>query len=82
MDTGEWIVIGAAAVLVMLLVLAFVRIRRRRSHLRERFGPEYHRAVSSSGTGAAEKRPRRGRAGRAKLDIRAPSAGRTGTLSR
>ena len=45
METWEWIVIGAAAVLVLVLVLAFVRIRRRRSHLRERFGPEYHRAV-------------------------------------
>ena len=70
METWEWIVIGVAAVLVLLLVLAFMRIRRRRSHLQERFGPEYHRAVSSSGTGAAEKRLGEVERERAKLDIR------------
>ena len=69
METWEWIVIGAAAVLVLLLVLAFVRIRRRRSHLRERFGPEYHRAVCRPAGGGRET-SRRGRAERAKLDIR------------
>jgi hypothetical protein len=77
METWEWIVIGAAAVLALVLVLAFVRIRRRRSHLRDRFGPEYDRAVSSSGTGAAEKRLGEVERERAKLDIRPlPSAAR------
>jgi hypothetical protein len=70
METWEWIVIGAAAALVLLLVLAFVRIRRRRSHLQERFGPEYHRAVSTSGTAAAEKRLGEVEREREKLDIR------------
>ncbi len=70
METWEWIVIGVAAVLVLLLVLAFMRIRRRRSHLQERFGPEYHRAVSSSGTGEAEKRLGEVERERAELDIR------------
>jgi hypothetical protein len=70
METWEWIVIGAAAALVLLLVLALVRIRRRRSHLQERFGPEYHRAVSSSGTEAAEKRLGEVEREHAKLDIR------------
>lgn len=56
METWEWIVIGAAAGLVVLLGLALVRIRRRRSQLKERFGPEYQRAVADAGTGGAERR--------------------------
>lgn len=70
METWEWIVIVAAAALLLLLALAFVRIRRRRSHLRERFGPEYHRAVSSSGTGTAEKRLSEVERERSRIDIR------------
>ena len=70
MQTWEWIVMGVAAALLLLLVLAFVRIRRRRSHLQERFGPEYHRAVSASGTGTAEKRLGQVERERAKLEIR------------
>jgi hypothetical protein len=70
METWEWILLGAAAAVVLLLVLALVRIRRRRSHLQERFGPEYHRAVSSSGMGAAEKRLGDVERERAQLDIR------------
>ncbi|HLE99187.1 MAG TPA: hypothetical protein VI540_04765 [Gaiellaceae bacterium] len=56
METWEWIVIAGAAVLLVVLALAFFRIRRRRAHLKERFGPEYYRAVSESSTGEAEKR--------------------------
>ncbi len=52
METWEWItlaiVIGAVAVLV-LAVMGAASKRRRRSHLQERFGPEYDRAVASSG---------------------------------
>jgi hypothetical protein len=56
MDTWEWIVLGACAAVLLVLALTFVRIRRRRAHLKDRFGPEYDRAVSSNGTGTAEKR--------------------------
>jgi hypothetical protein len=56
METWEWIVLGAAIGLVLLLGLAFVRIRQRRTHLKERFGSEYQRAVSDAGTGGGERR--------------------------
>lgn len=56
MDTWEWIVLAAAIVAALLLVAAFWRIRRRRSHLKDRFGPEYQRAVSDYGVGGAESR--------------------------
>ena len=59
METWEWIAIAAAIVVgVLVLVavgMALVR-RRRRSHLKERFGPEYDRAVSTTGKRDAEKR--------------------------
>jgi hypothetical protein len=54
MDTWEWIVLGVAVAVALVLVLAFVRIRWRRSHLKKRFGPEYHRAVTDEGRGAGE----------------------------
>jgi len=54
MDAWEWIVLGVAIAVALLLALAFVRIRQRRSHLKERFGPEYHRAVADMGLGAGE----------------------------
>lgn len=77
METWEWIVIGAATALLLVLVLAFVRIRRRRSHLQERFGPEYHRAVSSSGTARAEKRLADVEREHSKLEVRSlPPAAR------
>jgi hypothetical protein len=55
METWEWIVLGVTIALAVLLALAWVRIRTRRSHLKSRFGPEYTRAVSDSGTGGAER---------------------------
>ncbi len=58
METWEWIAIAAAIVVAVLFLLALgmtLLRRRRRSHLKERFGPEYHRAVSSSGQRDAEK---------------------------
>jgi hypothetical protein len=54
MDTWEWIVLAVAIAVALVLVLAFVRIRGRRSHLKKRFGPEYHRAVTNEGRGAGE----------------------------
>jgi hypothetical protein len=56
METWEWIVLGVFAVLLVALAVAFVRIRRRRAHLKDRFGRECERAVSDNGTGMAEKR--------------------------
>ena len=56
MDTWEWIVLLAGIAVLVLLALAFLRIRQRRAHLKDRFGPEYQRAVAGSGTGAAERR--------------------------
>jgi len=56
METWEWIVLAAAAGVALLLLVALVWIRRRRSHLEDRFGPEYHRAVSATGRGDAERR--------------------------
>jgi hypothetical protein len=56
METWEWIVLAVAAGAALLLLVALVSIRRRRSHLEDRFGPEYHRAVSSTGRGDAERR--------------------------
>jgi hypothetical protein len=57
-ETWEWILIAAAIVVAVLFLLALgtaLLRRRRRSHLKERFGPEYDRAVSSSGQRDAEK---------------------------
>jgi hypothetical protein len=44
MDTNALVVAGVAA-LVLLIALVWVMQRRRRVHLRRRFGPEYDRAV-------------------------------------
>lgn len=54
METWEWIVLGVAIGVALLLALAFVRIRRRRSHLKQRFGPEYGKVVADRGLGDAE----------------------------
>jgi hypothetical protein len=58
-EAWEWIVLAAAigaAVIFFIVVATTVFRRRRRSHLKERFGPEYERAVSSSGQKDAERR--------------------------
>lgn len=76
METMEWVVIGVAAGLVVLLALAWMRIRTRRSHLKARFGPEYQRVVSDAGTGPGERRLAGLEEQRDSLDIRplAPAA--------
>jgi DNA/RNA-binding domain of Phe-tRNA-synthetase-like protein len=55
METWEWVVTGVTILLALMLLAGLVRIRTRRSHLRGRFGPEYTRAVSDTGIGAAER---------------------------
>jgi hypothetical protein len=49
MDTWVWIVIVAAVVIAVLAVIRFAFASRRRRGLQERFGPEYDRAVETSG---------------------------------
>ncbi len=70
METWEWIVIGAIVALVLVLALVLARVRRRRWRLKERFGPEYQRAVSDAGTGTAERRLREIESERDGLDVR------------
>jgi len=49
MDTWIWIVIAAVVVIAAILVIAAATAsNRRRAHLRERFGPEYDRAVRTA----------------------------------
>jgi hypothetical protein len=49
MDTWVWIVIAAVVVVAVVLVVAASLVgRQRRSHLKERFGPEYDRTVDSA----------------------------------
>lgn len=59
METWEWItlaIVVGAALLLLVGVLAVVSKRRRRARLQERFGPEYDRAVSTSGRRDGEQR--------------------------
>jgi hypothetical protein len=51
MDTIWWVVIAAvAAIIILALAARMVSQSRRRSALRETFGPEYDRTVSSAGS--------------------------------
>ena len=53
MSATEWIVVGAGIailVIVALLLIARVASSRRRTHLREQFGPEYERTVEVAGS--------------------------------
>jgi hypothetical protein len=77
METWEWIVVGAAVVAALLLALAFVRVRQRRTHLKDRFGREYQRTVEMDGTGAGERRLAELESERDDLDLRSlPPAAR------
>ena len=51
MDTWVWIVIAAAVVVAIVLLAMWAASRKRRtSHLREGFGPEYDRTVEEAGS--------------------------------
>jgi hypothetical protein len=70
MATWVWIVIAVAAVVVVALIAAAVR-QRRTTALRQRFGPEYDRAVRGrKGRRAAEADLRDRERQRAELDLR------------
>jgi hypothetical protein len=71
------IVLCGAGVAFALLLAAFVSIRRRRSRLEERFGPEYERAVASQGRGQAERHLDRVKREHEELELRSlPPAAR------
>lgn len=70
MTIWEWILIAIAAVVVVALVAKAAR-QRRTAALRQRFGPEYERAVETQeGRRAAEADLRERERQRAQLDIR------------
>jgi hypothetical protein len=75
MDTWEWIVLAiiAAAVVIALLAI-WAWSGRRREHLRDRFGPEYDRAVSGAGRRDAERRLSEVESEHDELEIRPLSA--------
>jgi hypothetical protein len=50
MDTWIWIVIAAAAVVILFAIWWAASRKRRTSHLREGFGPEYDRTVDEAGS--------------------------------
>jgi hypothetical protein len=71
MDAWVWIVIAVVVLVVIAVVAIVVRQQRRRTELRESFGPEYERAVAREGDvrrGESELMARRER--RAEFDIR------------
>ena len=71
MDTWVWIVIVAAVVIALLAVAWFAVNSRRRRGLQERFGPEYDRAVETTGDRrAAESELREREQRHEELDIR------------
>ena len=71
MDTWVWIVIVAAVVIAVLAIAWFALNSRRRQGLQERFGPEYDRAVETSGDRrAAESQLREREQMHEELDIR------------
>lgn len=56
MTTTIWLVLLVAAVVAGAVVAWFLLTKRRRTHLRDRFGPEYDRTVRSAGkVSVAEK---------------------------
>jgi hypothetical protein len=77
MDLWMWIVVGAIVLVIVVGALYLAARRRRSEELRERFGPEYERAVADADdvrAGESELAARRDR--RERLDIRplAPAA--------
>lgn len=71
MPGWAWIVIGIAAVVVLVAALWGARQAAKRKELRERFGPEYDRTVSQASTRGEAEAELAGRAERREqLDIR------------
>ncbi|MEU5608799.1 hypothetical protein ACI2L4_32015 [Streptomyces sparsogenes] len=56
MSIGTLIAIVVVVVLVLIVVATGLRLTMRRRHLRERFGPEYERAVESGDSRLAAER--------------------------
>jgi uncharacterized protein (UPF0297 family) len=72
-ETWEWIALAAGAgalVIVAALLVSMMLRRRRTSHLKDRFGPEYEHAVSTTGQRDAERRLADVEAKHEELDIR------------
>ena len=70
MPDWVWIVIAIAALVLLGVIVWVVRARQRRGPLRERFGPEYDRAVSDRDSRrAAEAELERREEKRERLDI-------------
>ncbi|MGV0836534.1 hypothetical protein [Mycolicibacterium thermoresistibile] len=73
MPTWGWILVAVLAVIAVVAIIVAVRamsMHRRSEHLKERFGPEYHRAVDQTGDErAAEKELAQRERKRKKLDI-------------
>ena len=61
MDAWIWIVIAVAVVLVLVVVVTAMSGKRRRAHLRGRFGSEYGRTVDDAGNRRAAERDLRER---------------------
>jgi hypothetical protein len=73
MDAWAWILIVVAAAVVVVVIAGVVARARRRTQLRDRFGPEYERvALDAEGrpTRRGEAELQRRQARRAELDIR------------
>ncbi|WP_249345371.1 hypothetical protein [Microbispora sp. H11081] len=71
MNAVAWVAVVIVAVLVILAVGYLVSAGNRRRHLRDRFGPEYERAVRESDSRRDAEQELRAREERhAKLDIR------------
>ena len=46
MDAWVWILIAVVAIVVIAIVAYVIAMQRRRTQLKEAFGPEYERAVA------------------------------------
>ena len=71
MDAWVWILIAVVAIVVIAIVAYVIAMQRRRTQLKEAFGPEYERAVAQRGDvreGESDLMARRDR--RSRLDIR------------
>jgi hypothetical protein len=71
-DTTEWIIVAvvAAVIIIAVLLIAAAMRRRRRHQLRDRFGPEYDRAVEGNKRRKAERELSERADRRDQLDIR------------